>query len=162
MYVQAVTTLFESLEPTALLALNSVNGLDYFPAVATLLELPLTTDAVDLAYDGCLEVTREMYGSKVETTVEMTEEPFTVSVRGGEWPAAGAPVDPLVESSAFAFDLDANVVRSRVTGFEEVGGGDVDTAAAASPVSVGRGTAEETVELIDDLGDAPGATLSSP
>ena len=150
MYVQAVTTLFESLEPTALLALNSVNGLDYFPAVATLLELPLTTDAVDLAYDGSLEVTREMYGSKVETTVEVSEEPFAVSVRGGEWPAAGAPVDPPVES--FAFDLDENAVRSRVTGFEEVGGGDVDTAGADFLVSVGRGIKEKNSGLIEELG----------
>ena len=159
-YVQAVTALFESLEPTALLAPNSVNGMDYVPAVATRLGLPLTTDAVDLSYDGELEVTREMYGSKVETTVAVTETPFAVSVRGGEWPPAETPADPPVES--FDFELDEDAVGSRVTGFEEVGGGDVDIGDADFLVSVGRGIEEEeNLELIEDLVEATGATLSS-
>ncbi|MEZ3142714.1 electron transfer flavoprotein subunit alpha/FixB family protein [Halobaculum sp. MBLA0143] len=159
-YVQAVAALFESLEPTALVAPNSVNGMDYVPAVATRLGLPLTTDAVDLAYDGELEVTREMYGSKVETTVAVTETPFAVSVRGGEWPAAEAPAEPPVES--FDFEVDEDAVGSRVTGFEEVGGGDVDIGDADFLVSVGRGIEEEeNLDLIEDLVEATGATLSS-
>ncbi|MFB6175814.1 MAG: electron transfer flavoprotein subunit alpha/FixB family protein, partial [Halobaculum sp.] len=96
-YVQAVEALYDDLGPTAVVAPNSVNGLDYVPAVATRLDLPLVTDAVDFGYDDGLEVTREMYGSKVETTVEVAEEPFVLTIRGGEWPAAEAAGDATVE-----------------------------------------------------------------
>lgn len=149
-YTQALAALYDHVDPQYVVAPNTVNGLDYAPAVAERLDLPLVTDATAVGAGDGLTVTREMYGSKVETTVEMTEEPFTVSVRGGEWPAAGAPVDPPVES--FAFDLDENAVRSRVTGFAEVGGGDVDTAGADFLVSVGRGVEEKNSELIEEPG----------
>ncbi|MEZ3116845.1 electron transfer flavoprotein subunit alpha/FixB family protein [Halobaculum sp. MBLA0147] len=159
-YVQAVTALFDELSPSALVAPNSVNGLDYVPAVATRLELPLTTDAVGLSYDDSLEVTREMYGSKVETTVAVDAEPFAVSIRGGEWEAAAPGGDATVES--FSFDLDEDAVGSRVTGFEEVGGGDVDIGDAEFLVSVGRGIEEEeNIELIEELVEATDATMSS-
>jgi electron transfer flavoprotein alpha subunit len=159
-YVQAVEALFDELAPTALLAPNSVNGLDYVPAIATRLDVPLTTDAVDLTYDGSLEVTREMYGSKVETTVEVTATPFAVSIRGGEWPAAEPGGDAEIES--FPFDVDESEIGSRVTGFEEVGGGDVDIGDAEFLVSIGRGIEEEeNLDLIRDLVDATDATLSS-
>jgi electron transfer flavoprotein alpha subunit len=159
-YVQAVQALFEDLEPTGLLAPNSVIGLDYVPAVANALDVPLVTDAVDLSYDDGLEVTREMYGSKVETTVAVDEEPFAVSIRGGEWPAVEEAGDAAVEP--FSFDLDEDAVGSRVTGFQEVGGGDVDISEADFLVSIGRGIEEEeNLDLIRDLVEATDATLSS-
>jgi electron transfer flavoprotein alpha subunit len=47
-------------------------------------------------------------------------------------------------------------------GFEEVGGGDVDIADADVLVSVGRGIEEEeNLELVEELADALGATLSA-
>ncbi|MFB6269763.1 MAG: electron transfer flavoprotein subunit alpha/FixB family protein, partial [Halobacterium sp.] len=69
-YVQAVAALADELDPEFLVVPNSVNGLDYAPAVASRLGRPYVSDAIGLDYaDGTLEVTREMYGSKVETTV---------------------------------------------------------------------------------------------
>ncbi|PSQ44647.1 electron transfer flavoprotein subunit alpha/FixB family protein [Halobacteriales archaeon SW_7_68_16] len=121
-YAQAVEALAHDLDPTYLLSPNTVNGLDYAPAVAESLGWPLVTDAIDLAVEDGLVATREMYGSKVETTV----------------------------------------ARSTVTGFEEVGGGDVDIADADVLVSVGRGIEEEeNVDLVEQLADALGATLSA-
>jgi electron transfer flavoprotein alpha subunit len=158
--LQAVEALFEHVGPTALVMPNTVNGLDYAPAVANSLSLPLVSDAVGLSYDDGLTATREMYASKVETTVEVDAEPFAVTVRGGEWPAAETADDATIEP--FAFDLDESAVRSRVTGFEEVGGGDVDITDADVLVSVGRGIEdEENVELVERLADALGATLSA-
>jgi electron transfer flavoprotein alpha subunit len=159
-YAQAVTALADDLAPEFVLAPNSVNGLDYAPAVANRLGLPYVSDAVDLAYDDGLVATREMYGSKVETTVEVDADRAVVSIRGGEWAAAEGTGD--AEVSAFDFDLDESSVRSTVTGFEEVGGGDVDIADADVLVSVGRGIEEEdNLDLIFDLADAMDATVSS-
>jgi electron transfer flavoprotein alpha subunit len=159
-YKQATEALFETVGPSVLLLPNSVNGLDYAPAVANSLDLPLVTDAVDVGYDDGLEATREMYASKVETTVEVETEPAAVTVRGGEWPPAEDPGDASVE--AFEFTVDESAVGSRVTGFEEVGGGDVDITDADVLVSVGRGIGEEeNLDLVRDLADALDATLSS-
>ncbi|WP_435127377.1 electron transfer flavoprotein subunit alpha/FixB family protein [Halobaculum sp. D14] len=159
-YAQVVEALHEELDPAALLLPNSVNGLDYAPAVANALDLPLVTDAVDLAYGDRLEATREMYGSKVETTVEVDADRFAVTVRGGEWGAAETAADVDVEPFDVAVDDDA--VRTTVTGFEEVGAGDVDIADAEFLVSIGRGIEEEeNLDLIRELVDVTGATLSS-
>jgi len=102
--VAAVTALFDVLDPGAVVMPNSVNGLDYAPAVATRLSLPLVTDAVAIDYDDGLTVTREMYGSKVETAVEVTSEPVALTIRGGEWAAAEGVGDADVEP--FAVDID--------------------------------------------------------
>ncbi|SFR36614.1 electron transfer flavoprotein alpha subunit apoprotein [Halogeometricum rufum] len=159
-YTQAVCALADEYDPQYVLMPNSVNGLDYAPAVANRLGLPLVTDAIDVAFDGGLTVTREMYGSKVETTLEVDAERAAVTVRGGEWVAASNGGD--AEIMPFEFTPDESAVKSRVTGFEEVGGGDVDITEADVLVSVGRGIEEEeNIELVERLADALGATLSS-
>jgi electron transfer flavoprotein alpha subunit len=159
-YLQAIEALDSTLDPTLLLMPNSVNGLDYAPAVASALDRPLVTDAVDLTWDDGLVVTREMYASKVETTVAVDADRAAVTIRGGEWP----PTDELDGARVEPLDLavDESRVRSRVTGFEEVGDGDVDITDADVLVSVGRGIEEEeNVALVEELADALGATLSA-
>jgi len=158
-YAQAVEALHAELDPEVLVMANSVNGLDYAPAVANRLDLSLATDAVGFEYDGGLEVTREMYGSKVETTVAVGGDRQAVTIRGAEWPAAEGVGD--AEIAEFDVDIDADA-GSTVTGFEEVAGGDVDISEADFIVSIGRGIEEEeNLDLIRDLVDATDATLSS-
>ncbi|OYR89175.1 electron transfer flavoprotein subunit alpha, partial [Halorubrum sp. E3] len=83
---------------------------------------------------------------------------FLLTVRGGEWPPAEGVGDATVEAA----DVDHPESGARVTGFEEVGGGDVDIADADVLVSVGRGIEEEeNLELVEELADALGATLSA-
>ncbi|MEF8882349.1 MAG: electron transfer flavoprotein subunit alpha/FixB family protein [Halapricum sp.] len=159
-YTQAVTQLFEAVDPTVLLLPNTVNGLDYAPAVADRLDIPLVTDAVDLAYDEGLTVTREMYGSKVETTLDVDASQAAVTVRPAEWPKAEGRSDATIE--AFDAAIDESAVRSTVTGFEEVGDGDIDITEADVLVSVGRGIEEEdNLDVVEDLAEALDATLSA-
>ncbi|WP_455448927.1 electron transfer flavoprotein subunit alpha/FixB family protein [Natrinema thermotolerans] len=159
-YSQAITQLYDDLAPQFVVTPNSVNGLDYAPAVANELDLPIVTDTVDLETDGeTLIATREMYGGKVETTNEL-EGDAIVTIRGAEWPAAEGTGDAAIE--AFDADIDEDAIGSTVSGFEEVGGGDVDISEAELLVSIGRGIEEEeNLDLIRDLADALGATLSS-
>ncbi|ADQ68409.1 electron transfer flavoprotein subunit alpha [Halogeometricum borinquense DSM 11551] len=159
-YTQAACALTEELDPQYVLTPNSVNGLDYAPAVANRLGLPVVSDAIGMAFDGGLTVTREMYGSKVETTIEVDSERAVVTIRGGEWEPTEADGD--ADVAVFDFTPDESEIGSRVTGFEEVGGGDVDITEADVLVSVGRGIEEEeNIELVERLADALGATLSS-
>ena len=159
-YQRAVEKLADEFEPTALLMPNSVNGLDYAPAVAESLDMPLVTDAIDLTYDDGLTVTREQYGSKAETTVGIEGDRFALTVRGGEWPAAQDTGDAVVEP--FDVDIDPSESGVRVQGYEEVGSGDVDISDADVLVSIGRGIEEEdNLDLIFDLAEAMDATVSS-
>jgi electron transfer flavoprotein alpha subunit len=157
-YQAAVSTLADRIDAGSVVLPNSVNGLDYAPALAEALGVPVVTDAVGIDYDDGLTVTREMYGSKVETTVDVAGDRFVLTVRGGEWPPAEGVGDATVEAA----EVDIPESGARVTGFEEVGGGDVDIADADVLVSVGRGIEEEeNLELVEELADALGATLSS-
>ena len=157
-YQTAVAALLDRTDAAAVVAPNSVNGLDYAPAVAEDRGLPLVTDAVGFEYDGGLTVTREMYGSKVETTVDVDGDRHVITVRGGEW----APAEGVGDAAIEAVDVELPESGARVTGFEEVGGGDVDIADADVLVSVGRGIEEEeNLELVEELADALGATLSA-
>ncbi|QKG92141.1 electron transfer flavoprotein subunit alpha/FixB family protein [Halorubrum salinarum] len=157
-YQAAVSTLADRLDAGAVVLPNSVNGLDYAPALAEDLGAPVVTDAVGIDYDDGLTVTREMYGSKVETTVDVAGDRFVITVRGGEWAPAEGVGDATVETA----EVDIPESGARVTGFEEVGGGDVDIADADVLVSVGRGIEEEeNLELVEELADALGATLSA-
>ncbi|MGB9954723.1 electron transfer flavoprotein subunit alpha/FixB family protein (plasmid) [Haloarcula marismortui] len=159
-YTQALEQLVDDVDPAYVLAPNSVNGLDYAPAVAEAVDRPLVTDAVDLTFDGTLEVSREEYGGKVGTTIEIGEERAIVTVRPGEWPQATG--DGAAAVSAYDADIDESEIMSTVTGFEEVAGGDVDISEANFLISIGRGIEEEeNLPLIKELVEATDATLSS-
>jgi electron transfer flavoprotein alpha subunit len=159
-YTQVIDSLATDLDPRVLLMPNSVNGLDYAPAVANGLSLPLVTDVIGFDASDAVSATREMYASKVETTIEIDADRFCMTIRPNEWAKAEGAGD--AEIREHGIEIDESRVRSTVTGFEEVGGGDVDISDADVLVSVGRGIEEEeNIELIEELADALGATLSS-
>lgn len=159
-YVQAIEQLVGAVEPSFLLTPHSVNGMDYAPAVASGLDRSLATDVVGIDYDDGLSVTRELYGGKVEGTIDITRDSAVLTVRPAEWSVAEADGDATVES--FDADIDDATLRTSVNGFEEVAGGDVDIGEAEFLVSIGRGIEEEeNIELIEELADALGATLSA-
>ena len=160
-YTQAVEALVDELDPAVLLVPNSVNGLDYGPAIATRLDRPLVSDVTEASFDdGTLTAIREMYGSKVETSVEVESDRVVLMIRGAEWPGASDAGDP--EIREFEADIDESAVRSTVRGFEEIGGGNVDISDAEVLISVGRGIdGEENLELVERLADALDATLAA-
>ena len=161
-YTRVIEQLYADVSPGTVLLPNTVNGLDYAPSVSESLDLPLVTDAIDLSRaNGTLEVTREMYGSKVETTIAVESDDVAVSIRPAEWDAAEGG-DGDAEVREFDADIDESAVKSTVTGFEEVAGGDVDISEAEFLVSIGRGIEEEdNLPLIKDLVEVTDATLSS-
>lgn len=157
---QAVGQLAATVDPAVVITPQSVNGMDFAPAVAIDLDAVLVTDVVGLDDGGDLTVVREMYGSKVETTVSVNGEPVVATIRGGEWDPLDGDGDAEVAAADVSFDESA--FGARVTGFEELAAGDVDIADAEVLVSVGRGIEEEeNLEIIHELADALGATVSA-
>jgi len=160
-YVQAVTGLYEELAPGAVVIPNTVNGLDYAPAIATDLDVPFVTDIVDVELsDDTIVATREMYGSKVESTIAVYERPCLLTIRSTEWPVTEAAGDATISSADVS--IDESAIGSTVTDFEDVTGGDVDISEADFIVSIGRGIEEEeNLELIEGLADTLDATLAA-
>jgi electron transfer flavoprotein alpha subunit len=160
-HVQALDALVAEHDPAYVLAPNSVNGLDYAPALAKTLDAPLVTDAIALsADDDGLVVTREFYGGKTEATLEVTGTPAVVTIRSTTWAPTTEPGDVDVEPADV--DVDDSAIKSEVTGYEEVVGGEVDITEADVIVSVGRGIdEEENIEIVEALADALDATLAA-
>lgn len=159
-YTQAIEQLFEASGASLLLVPQTVNGMDYSAAVSGRLDVPFVSDAVGLDHNGSLEVTREMYGSKVETTVDVDSDEAIVSIRPAEWEATEAEGDASVE--AFDADIDEGAIGTTVTGYEEAAGGDVDLGESEFIVSIGRGIDEEdNLDLIEELADTVGADMGS-
>jgi electron transfer flavoprotein alpha subunit len=158
-YAAVTTALVESFAPGVVVMPHSANGLDYAPAVATRLSVPLVTDAVDLAVDDGLTVTREAYGSAVEATLPVDERPVALTLRPGAWP----PVDDpgTAELEPVELPVDEASIRTTVRGFEETAG-DEALVEADVVVAVGRGVDDEaTFERIERLADALDATLAA-
>jgi electron transfer flavoprotein alpha subunit len=158
-YAAVTTALVESFAPGVVVMPHSANGLDYAPAVATRLSVPLVTDAVDLAVDDGLTITREAYGSAVEATLSVDERPVVLTLRPGAWP----PVDDPGTAELEPVDLpvDEASIRTTVRGFEETA---VDEALVEADVvvAVGRGVDDEaTFERIERLADALDAALAA-
>ena len=159
-YAQAVTALATDLDPQVILLPHTANGIDYGPAVATDLECETVSDAVDLRYDDHLEVTRELYNSKVETVFAVDAARALVTVRPAEWP----PADDTGSAAVTEFDpeIDEAAVASTVVDYDVTVAGDIEIGAADFIVAVGRGIEdEENLELIEELCDATGATLAA-
>lgn len=159
-YRYVTTELVDRLDPSLVLGGNTVNGLDFLPAVAADLTWPLVTDVVGLERAGeTLSAVREAYGSKVETTHE-APLPAVISVRPGEWEPASRHGSP--ERETAPVDIEAAPVRTTVSGIEAVAGGDIDISEADVLVSVGRGIGEEeNLALIENLAEALDATISA-
>ena len=159
-YTQAIEAMAAADDPQYVVAPNTVNGLDYAPAVASALDVPLVTDAVALDTTDGLTVSREFYGGKTEGAVEVEGERAVVTIRPGEWPAAAGSGGATIEE--FEVDVDDSELGTTVNGFEEVGGGDIDITEADVLVSIGRGIdEEENIEIIEELADAMDATMSA-
>jgi electron transfer flavoprotein alpha subunit len=159
-YVQAVEQLVEQIDPEHVLMPHSVNGWDYAPALANRIDRPIVTDTIGFQLDGSLEVVREMYGSKVETYLEVHADQIAITIRPGEWDATEASGDATVEAADVTID-DAEI-GSEVQDFEEAAGGDVDIGEAEFIVSIGRGIEEEdNLEIVEELAETSGATLAA-
>jgi len=158
--VQALEGLVADGDVEHVLVPNTVNGLSTAPALAERLDRPIATDAVAIDVDEGVVVTRETYGGKTEATIEVDGEATVLTTRSGEWPPAEGTGDATVEAADV--DIDDGAVRTRVSGFQEVGAGDVDITEADVLVSVGRGIEEaENIPLIEAFAEAIGATVSA-
>jgi electron transfer flavoprotein alpha subunit len=140
----------------------SAAGKDIAPRVAARLDLPLATEATDLAVeDGRLVVTRPVYAGRAFARLTLDGTPAIVSLRPNVFRAEERPAAGTVEKIEVA---DGPESRVRVREVPAASGGAVDVGEAAIVVSGGRGMkGPENWHMLEALRDAigPGTGLGA-
>jgi len=147
--------------PSVVLGAHSAAGADWAPTLAALLDAPVVTDAVSLAWaDGGLSAVRAVFGGKLQARVRLTPAATVVAtLRPGSVEAA-APGDGKAPTEAVTPDLPATLGKRFVEWVQEAAGA-VDITQADVLVSVGRGIGDkENLDVAQALAKALGATVS--
>jgi electron transfer flavoprotein alpha subunit len=158
-YLNAIKRLAAKTNPRIVLMPHTVSGLDYAPAVAGELEIPIVTNAVGVSYSDTLEVTRKVYESKVDLTLNVDTEPVAITLREGALPAEESKSAVNIES--VDIEIMDEQIESRVIERRKADSGDIDITNDDFIVCIGRGIEdEENIELVEELCDVTGATLA--
>jgi electron transfer flavoprotein alpha subunit len=137
----------------------SAMGKDLAPRVAARLDVPLATDATDLAVDGGdIVVTRPLYGGRAFAKLTLDGEPRIVSIRPNVFRAQQNAAAGTVESLQITGDAGRVTVREvRAAG----SGAAMDVGEAPVVVSGGRGMkGPENWHLLESLRDALGGSAA--
>ncbi len=135
-------------------------GKDLAPRVAARLDVPLATEATELAVDGGdLVVTRPIYAGKVFAQLTLGGEPRVVSLRPNVFRAQERPRDGALET--LSVSPDPSSWKSRVRELKASAGGAVDVTEAPMVVSGGRGLkGPENWGMLEELAKALGDNVA--
>ncbi len=159
-YQEVLASLISQYKPTLILVGHTSFGMDLAPSLATQLEMPLSTDCLDLRFeDGKLVVVRQMYGGKVNAEELFAEAPtYLVTLRAGSFPAEGGGAEP-GEIKKLRF-LPKEADRKKFIGYVEAVVGEVDITQADIIVDVGQGIGDEkNIPLVNELAEVMGGVL---
>ncbi|WP_336713822.1 electron transfer flavoprotein subunit alpha/FixB family protein [Arthrobacter sp. USHLN218] len=160
--VEALAAAAAELEPSAVVAVNSVEGRDVAGRIAVRLRAGLVTDAVDLRLEGDRVIAaHSVFGGafNVESTVE--GGPAVITIRQGAIedravPASSEVITASVAANAAASAAIDNVKDAVITSSRP------DLRGADKVVSGGRGLgSKENFVLVEQLADALGAAVGA-
>ncbi|MFD1210777.1 electron transfer flavoprotein subunit alpha/FixB family protein [Arthrobacter sp. GCM10027362] len=160
--VEALAAAAAALEPSAIVAVNSVDGRDVAGRIAVRLRAGLVTDAVDLRLEGDrIVAAHSVFGGafNVESTVEGGLAVITVrqgAVEDRATPTSAALTAASVTANAAASAVIDSVKDAAVTSSRP------DLRGADKVVSGGRGLgSKENFVLVEQLADALGAAVGA-
>src|SRR3989440_12774813 len=131
----------ERAGPVVLPVPHTSQGIDFAPALAGAMDLPLVTNCLALDVEGDrIIATRRLLNEKVQAQVEIrSERPIVVTVR----PGAEKPVGPArgtMTGTDVPASIDPSAVREKLVRLERPQVQDIDLSAADIIVSPGRGS----------------------
>jgi electron transfer flavoprotein alpha subunit len=161
-YEKVLTQLITERKPLLTLIGHTAMGMDFAPALAAHLKMPLATDCIGIDATGeAFSLTRQLYGGKVNATVSFLKKgPYMVTVRSGAFPVVekGALPGEMVKLPS---PLTDEGLAKRFLQYVEAAVGEVDITQADILVSIGRGIKEAAnIPIVKEFADALGATLS--
>lgn len=149
-------------QPRLVLISTTTQGLDLAGALSAMVEAPLASYVIDVAFDGeAVLATSQIYGGKIMAEVALEGSTAICAVTAGSFSADEGRSDagPTVE---VASGSDLADLRTAFRLLNEPEAGDVDITAADVLVAVGRGIgSEDDIELVQELADALGAPVAA-
>ena len=160
-YRHALAQVIRSESPFVTLIGHTAFGVSLCPALGVQLDLPFTTDCLDLEItDGSLKVIRQMYEGKLDARVRFRESPsYLVTLRTGCFPAEKGNLDAEIVKVDPGAAPEAQHLK--FIEYIEAAVGDVDITKADILVGVGRGIREkENMAMVEEFADMIGGVLA--
>jgi electron transfer flavoprotein alpha subunit len=159
-YKLALADIIRKESPFITLIGHTAFGMDLAPPLGVYLEIPFTTDCLDIEpAGGKVTVIRQMYDGKLDARVKLREaRSYLVTLRTGMFPAddAGLSAEVMKIDSPLTAEPD---YRKFIEYIEPVIG-DVDITKSDVVVGVGRGIKEqENIAMVEEFAQALGAVV---
>lgn len=160
-YQKVLSYLISEYKPDLVLIGHTSFGMDLAPSLAAQLELPLSTDCVDLRLEkGVLTTVRQKYAGKVNAEISFPgANQYMVTVRAGSFPMEGkeARAGEIKDLSLPVEEIE----YKRFIEYIEAAVGEVDITQADILVSVGQGIGDnKNIPLVSELAEVLGGTLA--
>jgi electron transfer flavoprotein alpha subunit len=162
LYKEVLSRLIKEYRPFLTLIGHTSWGVDLAPALSVKIGCPLATDCVDiLMEDNGLKAVRQIYGGKAFSRVAFKDsDSYLLTVRAAAFPPEP---DDVRRGEVMKMEIPSDLPEpgKQFLEFVDTGVGEVDISQAELLLSVGRGIGEEeNIDLIKDLADAMGGTVS--
>lgn len=160
-YQMTLADILKKENPLLTLVSHTAFGWDLCPSLATQLDIPFTTDCLDIEIsDGKLHLTRQMYDGKLNAHVTLREHSsYMVTLRSGSVPAEEGTLSAEIQSYDPPFSAEPEY--RKFLEYIEAAVGEVDITKADIIVSIGRGIKEQTnVPVIEEFVSAVGGVLA--
>jgi electron transfer flavoprotein alpha subunit len=160
-YQIALSSLLKDRKPFITLFGQTAFGIDVAPSLAASLEMPYSTDCINLDIDEEKVITdRSIYGGKVNSRVLLLDNwGYMVSVRPGSFAPKEGELNGEVSvvDSPISEDIDyRNFIQ-----YVEAAKGDVDITQAEVVIGIGRGIKEDkNLPLMEDFAKSIGGVLA--
>jgi len=149
-----LSSLIREKRPLLTMIGHTSYGMDFAPALAVDLDLPLATDCTDIRFeDGGVMINRQMYGARVNASVRLSgADQYLLTVRPTVFRLATEDRSrkaQIIHIPSTLFDQD---LRSRFIALHRPPVEDVDITKADVVVAVGRGIGkQENMPLVNEL-----------
>ena len=160
-YQIALADLIQKDNPFLFLIGHTAFGMDICPALATQLNIPFTTDCLDVVIsEKELRVVRHMFDGKLAAKVLLRENPsYILTVRAGSFPATESNLE--AEIVKFDSPLSEAPDYRKFLEYIEAVAGDVDITKSDIVVGIGRGIKEQdNMAMIEEFADTIGGVVA--
>ncbi|MCK4652839.1 MAG: electron transfer flavoprotein subunit alpha/FixB family protein [Candidatus Cloacimonetes bacterium] len=159
-YQLALSDLIKKGNPFITLMGHTAFGMDLCPALATQLEIPFTTDCLNIdVVNNKIMVTRQVYDGKLNAKVAVRDNPsYLFTVRAGCFLAEESDLKTEIAN------IDTSVTEPdyrKFVEYIEAPTGDVDVTKSDVVVGIGRGIKEqENLAMVEEFADSIGGVVA--
>jgi len=162
-YKQILAKLVAEHKPTLVLMGHTSYGIDLAPRLATVLNLPLATDLIDLGFENdAFKVTRQVYGGKVNAKATARKaETYIATIRQATFQPKKPEPPTKGTITETPSPLTGDIAEKRFLQYVLPPPGGVDITAAEKLVGIGRGIKDvANIPQVEELAKSIGAVLS--